>query len=104
MTEPRNRSRKVTRKAGPPEATETPVFQAPMHPRKHQLKLKQRRKLQRKALLTRMLLLKVIVDAPTLDDPATGRAMVAHAVAAILRTIKATGVGATWSNPCKAPI
>ncbi|QGX55308.1 RNase J family beta-CASP ribonuclease [Corynebacterium pseudotuberculosis] len=29
MTEPRNRSRKVTRKAGPPEATETPVFQAP---------------------------------------------------------------------------
>lgn len=29
MTEPRTRSRKVTRKAGPPEATETPVFQAP---------------------------------------------------------------------------
>lgn len=29
MTEPRNRSRKVTRKAGPPEATEAPVFQAP---------------------------------------------------------------------------
>ncbi|ARU46338.1 ribonuclease J [Corynebacterium silvaticum] len=29
MTEPRNRSRKVTRKAGPPETTETPVFQAP---------------------------------------------------------------------------
>lgn len=29
MTEPRNRSRKVTRKAGPPETTEAPVFQAP---------------------------------------------------------------------------
>ena len=29
MTEPRSRSRKVTRKAGPPEAAESPVFQAP---------------------------------------------------------------------------
>ena len=29
MTEPRSRSRKVTRKAGPPEANEAPVFQAP---------------------------------------------------------------------------
>lgn len=29
MTEPRNRSRKVTRKAGPPETTEAPAFQAP---------------------------------------------------------------------------
>ncbi|CAB0726907.1 ribonuclease J [Corynebacterium diphtheriae] len=29
MTEPRSRARKVTRKAGPPEAAETPVFQAP---------------------------------------------------------------------------
>lgn len=29
MSEPRNRSRKVTRKAGPPETAETPVFQAP---------------------------------------------------------------------------
>lgn len=29
MNEPRNRSRKVTRKAGPPETAETPVFQAP---------------------------------------------------------------------------
>ncbi|AKK06161.1 putative hydrolase of the metallo-beta-lactamase superfamily [Corynebacterium mustelae] len=29
MTEPRSRSRKVTRKAGSPEAAETPVFQAP---------------------------------------------------------------------------
>ena len=30
MNEPRNRARKVTRKAGPPEATEQqPVFQAP---------------------------------------------------------------------------
>ncbi|QDZ42784.1 ribonuclease J [Corynebacterium sp. sy039] len=29
MSEARNRSRKVTRKAGPPEASDTPVFQAP---------------------------------------------------------------------------
>ena len=30
MNEPRNRARKVTRKAGPPEATDQqPVFQAP---------------------------------------------------------------------------
>lgn len=29
MTEPRSRARKVTRKAGPPEAAETPVFRAP---------------------------------------------------------------------------
>ena len=30
MTEPRSRSRKVTRKAGPPETAESPVFQAPV--------------------------------------------------------------------------
>ena len=31
MTEPRSRSRKVTRKAGPPETAESPVFQAPVN-------------------------------------------------------------------------
>ena len=37
MNEPRNRARKVTRKAGPPEsADQQPVFQAPENPASNQ--------------------------------------------------------------------